>query len=229
MKFEQALLPFPKLHTSMTDRGRVYHTVNGKVYPSVTTVLSKRPEKIKGLQEWRNRVGEEEANRVSGLALRRGTTIDKLIEDYILGQETLPGMLISHEIVFNQMKKCIDENLEKLYGVKTQLYSNELKIAGEADFIGSWKGVTSIIDNKTSNKEKRKEYIEDYFLQTTIYSLMFEEMTSHKCPQVVIVIGCEDIPEAQCFVEPRSSFENKAKKIISDYYRDLQSTQSMIL
>jgi genome maintenance exonuclease 1 len=190
------------------DGVRHYVTPNGN-YPSVTTVLGKMMDKS-GLDEWRKRVGDEEADRVSRLAATRGTNIHNMCENYVRGEDVDVSMPFN-AYMFNQVKKVLDEHVDDIVGCELTLASDDLKVAGSCDLIALYDGKLSIIDYKTSSKNKMKDWIESYFLQTVLYSYMLWEMTGMMAKQCVIIIAVEEEPEAQVFiVKPREYLEKAA-------------------
>ena len=218
--FRRELVNFQELKTEQSEKGRYYLTPNGR-YPSITTVLSKQPEKLQSLANWRKRVGDEEANRISSRAARRGTSIHKMFENYIT-DNTLPDSTVmpSNLMMFNEMRKVVDANLSVIHALEAPMYSNELRVAGRCDLIGAWNGSTAIIDFKTSRKEKRKEYITDYFIQCSAYAIMFEELTSIVCSDIVIVMGCDETPYPLVFIEKTNDYKGLARQIINEYYEN---------
>ena len=187
---------------------RHYVTPNGS-YPSVTTVLGAMMDKT-ALAEWRKRVGDEEANRVSRLAATRGTNIHTMCENYIRGQDVDVSMPFN-AVMFNQVKKVLDEHVDNIVGCELTLVSDELKIAGSCDLIALYDGKLSIIDYKTSSKNKLKSWIESYFLQTALYSYMLWEMTGMLAQQCVVIIAVEEESVPQVFtVKPREYLEKAA-------------------
>ena len=175
-------LNLPELEASTTEDGRTYTTPDGNVYPSITTVLSVLSKD--GIQEWQNRVGLEEAERIREHAANRGTDLHQILEDYINNKPvTFPTTKL--KIMFNRMKRPL-RNVSDVIAQEVPLYSDALKIAGRCDLIAAYKGINSIIDFKGSGKAKKEEWIQSYFQQATGYSLMFEERTGICIEQIVI-------------------------------------------
>ena len=186
---------------------RYYISPNGKRLPSVTTFLSH----FKGdsIKKWRQKVGEEEANKISTRASRRGTKFHSLMESYISNQErhsflnenVMPDM----KLAFNNMLPTLDR-LDNVHYLETMLYSETLGLAGQVDCIAEFDGIPSIIDFKTSLRLKKEEWILNYFEQCTCYSLMYEEMTGIQCKQIVVLISVDDEQEPQVFVKQRGEY-----------------------
>ena len=153
------------LESETTSSGRVYKVPGGKSYPSITTVLSAYNKKA--IYEWRQRVGEEEANRVSRQASGRGTRMHNAVEKYLLNEMStmkLQGMMPDAKELFIQIRPLLDECVGTIYGIEQPLYSDRLMVAGRCDCIGEWQGKLAIIDWKTAKKHKQKDSIKNYFM-----------------------------------------------------------------
>jgi genome maintenance exonuclease 1 len=206
------------MKTVTTDSGRVYSTPSGKNYPSVTTILSSYGKKA--LFEWRERVGAEEANRIASKASRRGTALHTVCEKYLLNEMTsmkLASMLPTTKELFYKIKPHIDTSIGKVYALEQALYSDALGIAGRVDCIAEWNGKISIIDFKSSSKQKNKNNIGNYFMQCTAYAEMFGELTGQTIEQIVVLIGTEEGP-GQVFVEEKNNYIEPLKKYIDLHY-----------
>lgn len=181
----------PKITRQDTPSGRKYFTPEGNAYPSITTVLSILGKDA--IQEWRNRVGEEEANRVSSFASKRGTAVHKLAEDYLNNEEDYKkGHMPTSIVSFNSIKPLMDSRINNIWMQETFLYSDRLKCAGQVDCIAEFDGELSIIDFKTSRKEKKAEWITNYFIQASFYAAAFLERTGIAIKQGVILITVDD-------------------------------------
>jgi len=196
--------------------GRKYVAPDGKDYPSVTTVLKHLSED--SIRAWRARVGEEEANKVSTRASKRGTSVHTMLEKYVNNDEdykdgVMPDILATASTVF----KTLEENVDEVWGQELALYSDHLNMAGRVDLVGVWNGVPSIIDYKTSRRLKKKEYITGYFLQCTAYAIMIEERTGIPVPQIVIVIAGDE--GEQIFIEKRDNWTKQLRDAINEYQR----------
>jgi genome maintenance exonuclease 1 len=201
----------PKL-TQLNENGtRYYVTPSGNKYPSITTVLSAYNRKV--IFEWRQRVGNEEANKISGKASTRGTKLHKNCEDYIDNKE--PIFKTPFEtVLFNSIKPTL-HRINNVYAQELRMYSDHLRIAGTVDCVGEFDGKLSVIDFKTANRRKDPSYIENYFMQCSAYAIMFEEIFEIPVSQVVVAIAVED-DEPQVFVEKRDSHVERLL-----YFRDL--------
>ena len=181
--------------------GRFYKTPDGQMYPSVTTVLS-ATEEDDGIRRWKERVGEEEANRVLIQAGIRGTAVHDITERYLNNWEHTVGQMPANIFTFNTIKDILDDRINNIWYLEAPLYSHFLKIAGRVDCIAEYEGKLSVIDFKTSRKTKKKEWIQNYFMQTSAYAVMFEERTKKPVKQLVIIIAVDD-NDPQVFVEDR--------------------------
>lgn len=166
------------------ETGRYYTTPEGK-YPSVTTVTGW--EKRKFFAEWRKN-NPEEAKRTTS----RGNKLHSLIEKYLNNEELVKKDIDPFTLdLFLQMKDHVDK-IDNIHALETPLYSKLLKLAGRVDCIGEYDGGLAIIDFKGSTKTKRKEDIDNYFLQATAYSIMWKERTGVPIKKLVIMISAED-------------------------------------
>lgn len=178
---------FPSLKRVDSPQGRVYQTITGLKYPSVTSVLSMMDKS--SLYEWRKRVGEEEANRVSARAARRGTAIHSLCEEYLYGKNPEPSMFDAQ--TFNSIKPHLDK-IDNIHALESKLYSDYLQVAGTVDCIAEFDGRLSVIDFKTSRRLKSREDIPGYFIQTAAYAVAFEERTGIPVSRLVIIMAVDD-------------------------------------
>jgi len=116
-----------------------------------------------------------------------------------------------------QLKPIITDKVNNVYAIEQPLYSNHLKVAGRVDCIAEYDGKISIIDYKTSTKEKREDWIENYFLQCTAYAIMFEEITGKKVEKIVVMIACET-GFAQVFIKNPDDYKEKLEEYVKKYY-----------
>ena len=127
---------FPKLVRKDLPEGRRYVTPEGHSYPSVTTVVGLKNQK--SILEWRKRVGEEEANKISSRASKRGTSIHSLCENYLKTGEASPG--IFDQEVFKSLVPILDQ-IDHIEAIEQPMYSNSLQVAGTVDLIATSSGV----------------------------------------------------------------------------------------
>lgn len=184
-------LDISELDTKTIDGTRYYETPDGKLYPSVTTVL--KDLSAEGIAAWRAKVGADVANRVSAQASARGTAVHKLCEDYIDNKEDyLDGHMPANIETFNTLKGLLDKYLDNVVMQEVPLYSNYLEVGGRVDCIGEWNGKLSVIDFKTSKRRKRKDQISSYFMQAAAYCVMFEELTKVPITQTIILMSVDN-------------------------------------
>ena len=201
-KHEELDIGYDDLVADTRETGRVYIAPDGSRYPSVTTVLGILSED--SIREWRQRVGEEEANKVSHRASNRGTAVHSIIEKYLRNEDTSDNLPHIKQSLAN-LRPILDKSIGKIFGLETALYSRHLGMAGRCDCIAEWNGVPSIVDFKTSKRVKKKENIASYFAQASAYAIMFEERTGLAIPNTVIVMDVDD-NHPLIFEEHRDNF-----------------------
>lgn len=217
-------IELPELQKVTLESGtRYYVTPDGKKYPSVTTVLSE--EKKKALLRWRERVGEEEADRIKNKASVRGTKFHDLCEKYLKGDYNIECTL---DGIFKQFKSTLGRiNQKSILCLEQHLYSDSLRVAGQVDCVAEIDGKLSIIDFKTSSKLKDRKYIWDYFMQASAYSYMFEERTGIKISDITILVSCEK-GEVQVFKDLRENWIEGFKKLREKYDIAINSSSPKI-
>ena len=197
--------------------GKRHYQVGTDLFPSVTTVLSSIEKP--GLEEWKKRVGAEEANKIMNQATRRGTAAHKLWEDYLKNYPNFSSGAIPTTIqLFKQLQPWLDRNIDFLYGNEIALFSRTLKTAGRCDAVGSVNNRPAIIDFKTSSKKKNEEWIENYFLQVACYAIMFEEMYGIVVEDAYILIAVEE-DRPQSFPIKTVKYKDKVRDIFADYHK----------
>lgn len=173
--------------------GRKYLTPDGNKLPSVTEILSRTSDKT-ALNEWRKRVGDEEANRVSKESTSLGTLVHKHVENYILGEDRPSGTndirMLAKQLSDNIIEQGLRE-VNEIWAMEQPLYYPEL-YAGTADLIGKFRGLPTIMDHKTSKLLKKEEWMEDYFLQLIAYALAHNEVYNTDIKQGAIFMAARD-------------------------------------
>lgn len=203
--FAHEFINLPSIDSVTTDSGRYYTTPNGKKYQSVTTFLSRFSDNS-WLKEWKDRVGEDKAKRVSTQSTGRGTAVHSILERIVLNdpfymKKAMPNNLMMAESIANVLRARV--NIIK--GVEIGLWSDNMQIAGRADLFADFDGINSIVDFKTSKYLKEESDINNYFIQCTLYALMVEELTGISVPQIVVLIGV-DFEDTQVFVKNKKVF-----------------------
>lgn len=210
-------LGYDELGDASVPGTRLYVTPEGKKYPSITTVLSVRGKEA--IYEWRRRVGEEEANRVTRHACARGTALHTIAEKYlnneldIYKKDEMPHVVA----LFRSIQPILDNNIGRVVMQERPLYSDHLGIAGRVDLIAEYEGKLSVIDFKTSKRVKTREEISNYFIQAAAYAIMFEERTGIPVSRSVIVMAVDDNPVPVVFKEKRDSWTSELQKVIKEY------------
>jgi PD-(D/E)XK nuclease superfamily len=182
------------------DGSRLYSTPSGRAYPSVTTVTGLL--KKAAIMEWRKRVGEAEANRISSKAANRGTRIHTLCESYLRNEPVAAGLFDVE--TFDSIKPQLNR-INKIHCLETPLFSDHLQVAGTVDCIAEYDGKLSVIDFKTSSRLKKREDIHDYFIQCSAYAVAFEERTQIPVGNLVIIMAVDN-EEPLIFKEKRDDW-----------------------
>ena len=219
--------PFPDLAVSNVNGMRFYEAPNGLKYPSITTVLGKQPDKQKGLQEWRKRVGAQQAAIISGKAARRGTAVHWCVEDYLKNQEINgehkeKNFLAYH--MFMEARSHLDSNIDQVVLQEQAMYSDVFKVAGRCDCIGVWNNELAVIDFKTTTTMKKREWLEDYFIQCSAYASMYEEWTGEAVDQIIIFMVAED-GEVKIFKEDTKDYLPMLDEMMVSFYDNLDTEE----
>lgn len=193
--------------------GMRFYEVDGKAFPSVTSVLGFRPKP--GLIAWRNNVGEEAAKWEMGRAARRGKATHTLIEEYLKG-ETPSTRDVLPLGLFTILKPYLAQ-VDNIHCLETIMVSKQLTLAGQVDCIAEYNGKLSVIDFKTANKERIEEWVDNYFLQCTAYSMMYAETYNEPIEQIVVLMAAED-GSMKAFVKEPKDYEDELQKAIETFY-----------
>jgi genome maintenance exonuclease 1 len=197
---------YEKLKRVEVNGQRLYDTPSGKI-ASVTTILDKTADKTH-LIEWRNRVGQANANQISKEAAELGTLMHTHLERHVLGEPRPSGTNIIHEMAKKMADTMIESafcHVDEVWGIEASVYYPGL-YAGTTDMVGLHQGQAAIIDHKTSKKPKRREWITDYFLQTCAYALAHNEIHGTNINKCVINIVDRDA-NLQPFVIEGNEFD----------------------
>ena len=217
--FKHIPVEIDQLKRKNTEKGRRYQTPSGVLYPSVTTILSHKSKPF--IDAWKKRIGEKEANRISPTAAKRGTSMHKLVEYHLLNETNLheEGVqsldMLDKEMYMNNMKPLLSD-IDNIRALEATMYSDHLRLGGQADCIAEYKGRLSVIDFKTSNKRKTRSQCYNYFIQCSAYAIMFEERTGIPVDQTVILMAQQDDGPA-VFTATRDEFVPKLLDARDDY------------
>ena len=187
---------YPKSLRSIENGLRKYLYGDEKL-PSVTSILqaTKSEEDKASLENWKQRVGYTQANKIKNEASNRGTSMHSYIEDFLRGRIN-ESFFESNEQYKNMAKEIIEKGingrLEEIYGMEETLYYPK-QYAGTADMIAVYEGKNVVIDFKQSNKPKKIDYIQDYFLQLGAYTLAHDVVHGTKMKAGIILLCTKDI------------------------------------
>ena len=213
--FNHVDVSLPKLSRETIDGVRYYKVPELEEYirlVSITSVTSHFNKEI--FINWRKKVGNEEADKITKAATRRGTDMHTLTEHYLKNDEELPKVPPISDFLFKIAKSKLNL-INNIYALEGPLYSRQLGIAGTVDCIAEYNGELAIIDFKTSKKPKPREWIEHYFVQAMAYGCMLYEMKNISIKKLVIIMACEN---GECVVYEET---DKAKyiKLLGEYIR----------
>lgn len=207
-----------EMDTVTIDGKRYYVTPTGNRYPSITTVISNNSKKQAGLAKWRQRVGKDKAQATSTRAAGRGTRYHKLVEDYLnneLDKSKYHDMPLPW-FMFNTSQKVLDR-INNIYLQEAALYSDTLEIAGRVDCIAEFDGELSIIDFKTSAKQKKEQYLFDYYVQECGYACMLQEVYGLTVKQLVTIVATEEGEAQVSIVPPKKEYLITLQEYIQEY------------
>jgi genome maintenance exonuclease 1 len=212
--FNHIDIELPQLERETIDGVRFYKVPDEEELlrlVSITSVTSHFNKEV--FINWRKKVGEEEAERVTRAATSRGTDMHSLVENYLYNRD-LPSVQPISDFLFKISKSELNR-INNIYALEGSLYSKQLGIAGTVDCIAEYDGELSIIDFKTSKKPKPREWIEHYFVQCMAYGCMLYELTGLTVKKLVIIMACEN---GECVVYEERD-KSKYIKLLSKYIR----------
>jgi genome maintenance exonuclease 1 len=196
---------YPKLERVDTDIGRHYLDSDNKPVPSVTTVLSGTSKSKDGLIQWRNRVGDEEADRIIKQSTDIGTAVHEAIEKFLNKEDWDDFDNSSDQIlaksISNKFIKDALNGITEIWGLEVGLILDNL-YAGTADCVGLYKDIPTLIDFKTAKKIKKRDWIEDYFLQGCAYANAHNVMFGTDIQQIVILMVDRNLIFQEYIVRP---------------------------
>ena len=213
---------YTPIRRKQTSEGRKYQTPDGGAVASVTTILekTKSEEKKQALHEWRKRVGTVKAQEITTEAANRGTSMHSHLEHWLVHNELQNKSNLVHQHSAKMASRIIEEYLDphltEWWGSEVGLYYPGL-YAGTTDLVGIYDGIPSIIDFKQTNKPKKTEWIEDYFLQAAAYASAHNAVYGTDIKQGVILMCSKDV-EPQHWVVDLTEYEAKWFDKVWDYY-----------
>ena len=207
--------------------GKRHYEITGKKLPSVTTILSatKSQEAIDSINRWKARVGEDQATRVKDQAASRGTNMHYHLEKYILG-EGHKDLTDEGQVADDMAQVIIDKglvDLSEIWGSEVTLYYPGL-YAGATDLVGVYDYEDSIVDFKQSNKPKRKEWIEDYFMQLGAYAMAHNQVYDTEITQGVVLMCTPDYYFQKFQIKGKEfiKYQHKFLERVDKYYSNLE-------
>ena len=222
--FKHIPVEIDQLKRKNTEKGRRYQTPSGVLYPSVTTILSHKSKPY--IDAWKKKIGEAEANKISSRAAKRGTSMHKLVEYHLLNETNLheEGVqsldMLDKEMYMNNMKPLLSD-IDNIRALEATMYSDHLRLGGQADCIAEYKGRLSVIDFKTANKERNDEWNKNYYIQTAAYAFMYEELFGTPIEQIVIIMASED-GAGRVFVKNKPDYLSHLEEAIKYFYKYYQ-------
>lgn len=212
--FRHELVPAVEIADEITEHGRYYTTPDGARYPSVTTVIGRYKGKAH-LDEWRKRVGEEEARKITGTAQIRGRAVHLLAERFVMNDpDWSVGAMPANLYTFRPVIQILRERVGTVMGVEFPLWSDRLRTAGRTDLVCEWDGEPAIVDFKTSRKPKKEEHIWGYLVQKTCYAVMFEERTGRRISKIVTVMPV-DHEEPSIWVKDKDDYVEQVEEVFA--------------
>jgi len=208
MSFTHNLIKLNELSVKTEEGKRLYQTPQGKSYPSVTTVtgiLSKD-----AIHSWRQRIGEEKADQITRAATSRGNEVHKLAELYLKNELFSQSPLFdepktNNYKMFEALSSVLDNKVGIIRAIEAPLYSDVLRVGGRVDLVAEWDNELAVIDFKTSSKPKKERWIDNYFMQSSAYAFMFEELTKISINKIVIAIALENLG-TQIFIKNANDY-----------------------
>jgi genome maintenance exonuclease 1 len=205
-----------ELKSKEIDGVRFYTTPSGNSFPSITSVTSHKNREF--FAEWRQKVGEEEANRICKIATTRGTKFHEVCQDYL--ENNLKENYNSESLFMFEAAKPYLDKIGLVHAIERSMYSEVLGIAGRVDCIAEYDGELAVIDFKTSTKIKKEEWIEQYFVQETAYACMYFELTGIPVKKLITIMVTPD-GEVKVFDKREKMYyikllTNYIKQFISD-------------
>jgi len=202
-------------------RKRVYLTPDGESLPSVTTILSATKD-MTHLNEWKNRIGHAKAQQITTEAAGVGTAMHANLERFVVGEPRQPGNAPVH-VQANKMADVIIENglskVNEIWAMEQSLYFPGL-FSGTTDLVGVHEDEPAVMDYKQTNKPKKAEWVEDYYLQLMAYILAHNEVYGTDIKKGVIFMCSRDFQYQQFTLEPKdfNKWQDAWLNKVEEYY-----------
>jgi genome maintenance exonuclease 1 len=204
--------PYQELRRKSINGQRLYENPWGDPVPSVTTILDKtKPrEKREALNNWRKRVGEAEAQIITSEAANVGTQMHNMLEAWVKNEEYAGESTIQSRMMADTVKQNVEPYLDEVWGSEVNLCYPGL-YAGTTDLVGVYKGKPTIMDFKQTNKPKKREWIDDYFMQGAAYGMAHNELYGTEIENIAIFM-CSRECEWQLFEVEAKEFKEWEEK-----------------
>ena len=185
--------PYKEFKRKSVNGKRLYENPYGEPVPSVTTILDKtKPwEKVQALNNWKKRVGAENAQKIVTEAANVGTQMHNMLEAWTKNEEYTGDSTLQSRLMADTVKSNIENDLDEIWGSEVNLCYPQL-YAGTTDLVGLYKGQPTIMDFKQTNKPKKREWIDDYFMQAAAYGMAHNEMFDTKIERAAIFMCSRD-------------------------------------
>lgn len=213
--------PYKEFKRKSVNGKRLYENPFGDPVPSVTTILdrTKPKEKREALANWKKRVGEAQAQKIVTEAANVGTIMHNILEYWVKNEEYTGERILQAEMMAETVKKNVEPHLQEVWGSEVNLCYPGL-YAGTTDLVGVYKGKPTIMDFKQTNKPKKREWIDDYFMQGAAYGLAHNELYGTKIENIAIFMCSRDL-QWQLFeveAEEFKEWETKWAKRVEEFY-----------
>ena len=211
---------YKELQAEIINNRRWYDAPSGGKYPSVTTVLGHGPKPW--LQEWRDSLGHEAADIETARCAERGENVHLMAEKYLQNHKAPTHDHMGSDIkLFNQLRPILHK-IDNIRAQEIPLYSDTLRLAGRVDVVGEYNGNLAVIDFKTSNNNKNLGMVNDYFLQSTAYAIMYFEMFDVPIDEIVIIIGVEKGMVPMVYVKKIDEYVEPLLERINTFYNEVE-------
>ena len=207
-----SLYPYQELRRKSVNGKRLYENPWGDPVPSVTTILdrTKPREKREALNNWKKRVGEKKAQEIVTEAANVGTQMHNMLEAWVKNEEYVGESTIQSRMMADTVKQNVEPYLDEVWGSEVNLCYPGL-YAGTTDLVGVYKGKPTIMDFKQTNKPKKREWIDDYFMQGAAYGMAHNELYGTEIENIAIFMCSRDC-EWQLFEVEATEFKEWEEK-----------------
>jgi CRISPR/Cas system-associated exonuclease Cas4 (RecB family) len=225
--FKQSFLPVYDCYNIDSPSGRIYVTPDGSRFPSVTTFLGSLETDTGWFDRWAEKLGgKDKAEAESARCADRGTGVHLALE-HLLKNNPNPELAGDYKFMYHQIETVLRIHVDEIHGLEIPLWSKVMQLAGRCDCIAKYNGQLAIIDFKTASKAKMANWITNYFLQATCYSIMLEELYGLKAEKLVILISVENGTQAQVFTRDRRDYTFLLAEKIKEFRMKQQSKQEL--